>query len=366
MLRRIQMVAVATVMLAPAIVPASVAAQPAPPPLPANAQVVAGGLLNPRGFAWGSDGKLYVAEAGSPPAGYKPPQGLPPADAPPVINNNGRISRIDDSGARTTIADGLPTMVGPLGDMLGPAGVAFVGDTLYAIISAGPKHGHPDFAGGVYEIGMDGSVSLVADTDAYNVANPPISCSHCGGAGDELSNPYDILALDGKLYITDGNKDVIHVVDPAAPEGERISRLADVSPGGHKVLTGLSLGTDGNLYATNLGPLPFRAGVGMVRQITLDGEVSEISAGLTAATGIAIASDGTMYVTEIAMSTGGQPPFLAPPGRVVIAADDATGPVATPLMFPTITRIGPDGALYVANFSVGGDQGNGSIVRVNT
>ena len=231
---------------------------------------------------------------------------------------------------------------------------------------AGPAHGHPEFAGGVYEVGTDGSVSLVADTDSYNVANPPISCSHCGGAGDELSNPYDVLALDGKLYITDGNKDVIHVVNPAAPEGERISRLADVSPGGHKVLTGLSLGNDGNLYATNLGPLPFRSGVGMVRQVSLDGEVSEISAGLTAATGIAISSDGTMYVSEIATSTGGQPPFLAPPGRVVVAADDAITPVATPLMFPTITRIGPDGALYVANFSVGGDQSNGSIVRVNT
>ena len=157
MFRRIPILAVATTMLASAIVPASVAAQPAPPPLPGNAQVVAGGLLNPRGFTWGPDGNLYVAESGSPPAGYKPPQGPPPADAPPVVNNDGRISRIDGSGARTTVADGLPTMVGPLGDMLGPGGVAFVGDTLYAIISAGPAHGHPEFAGGVYEVGTDGS-----------------------------------------------------------------------------------------------------------------------------------------------------------------------------------------------------------------
>src|SRR5215471_11802375 len=108
MLRRIPAVAVVTVMLASAIVPASVAAQPAPPPLPSNVQVVAGGLLNPRGFTWGPEGDLYVAEAGSPPAGYKPPQGPPAPGGPPVTNNNGRISRIDASGARTTIADGLP------------------------------------------------------------------------------------------------------------------------------------------------------------------------------------------------------------------------------------------------------------------
>jgi hypothetical protein len=56
---------------------------------------------------------------------------------------------------------------------------------------------------------------------------------------------------------------------------------------------------------------------------------------------------------------------LAPPGRLVIAADDAASQVATPLMFPTIMRIGPDGAVHVANFSVGGDLGSGSIVRVN-
>jgi hypothetical protein len=326
--------------------------------------VVASGLLNPRGFTWGPDGNLYVAEAGSPPAGFQPPQGPPVPGAPPVVNMNGRISRIDADGKRTTIADGLPVMVGPIGDTIGPAGVAFIGDTLYAIISAGAAHGHPDFPGGVYQVGMDGSVSLVADTDSFNVANPPASCAHCGSAADELSNPYDMLAIDGKLYITDGNKDVINVVDPAAPEDSRITRFADASAGGHKVLTGLAQGPDGNLYVANLTPAPFRGGASMVRQISMDGEITELGAGYSAATGMAVGPDGTLYVAEIA-STIPQPPFLVPPGRIVAAGDQGPTPVAAPLMFPTILRWGPDG-LYATNFGVGGNASNGSIVRVNT
>ena len=38
-------------------------AQPAPPPLPSNVHVVVSGLANPRGFTWGPDRALYVAES---------------------------------------------------------------------------------------------------------------------------------------------------------------------------------------------------------------------------------------------------------------------------------------------------------------
>src|SRR6185503_5943121 len=130
-----------------------VSAQPAPPPLPSNVHVVAGGLANPRGFTWGPDGALYVAESGTPPAGFMPPAGPPPPPGtPPVINNNGRITRAVPGAGTTTLADGLPVVVGPLGDTLGAANVAFIGNTLYAAIAAGPKHGHPEMAGGIYRV----------------------------------------------------------------------------------------------------------------------------------------------------------------------------------------------------------------------
>lgn len=347
--------------------PAAAAAQPAaapagPPPLPANARMIAGGLLNPRGFTWGPDGALYVAESGTPPAGFVPRMGPPNFALPQITNMNGRISRIASDGTRTTIADGLPVNVGPGGDTVGVASLAFIGNDLYAAISAGPRHGHPDFPGGVYRIGMDGSRTLIVNTDAFNIANPPAHENH-DETGDELSNPYDMIAVGGMLYITDGNKDVIHVVDPAAPEGSRITRLVDLSEA-HLVLTGIALGSDGNLYVTNLSSAPFPPGAAGVWQVTLDGQVSEVASGLSAAVGIAVAPDGTIYVSEFA-TTPGRPPFLEPPGRIVRVETDGTAEVVVaPMMFPTVMRWGADG-LYATYFSVGGDAGNGAILRID-
>ena len=342
---------------------AAPAAQPGlptmgPPPLPANAQPVATGLTNPRGFTWGPDGALYVAESGTPPPGYQPAMGPPDPNAPVVTNRNGRITRIAADGTRRTIADGLPVMVGQMGHTIGVAGVAFIGDQLYAIISAGPVHGWPDFPGGVYRVGMDGTLTLIVNTDAFNVANPAAFIPPV----DELSQPYDMIAVGGRLYITDGNRDQVFEVDPAAPEGSRIRRLADLSRG-HPVLTGITLGPDGNLYVTNLTPAPFPAGGGRVWRIRLGGQVSEVAAGVSAGVGIAAAPDGTLYVSEFA-TTLGRPPFFEPPGRIVVVdAGGVTGVVAAPMFFPNILRWGPDG-LYATNFSVAGDQGNGAIQRI--
>jgi hypothetical protein len=78
-----------------------------------------------------------------------------------------------------------------------------------------------------------------------------------------------------------------------------------------------------------------------------------------------VAADGTVYVVEHSVSLG-QPPFLAPgTGRVArVTGDGSLEPLVDGLTFPTMARIGPDGALYVANFSVAGDNGEGQILRV--
>jgi hypothetical protein len=323
--------------------------------------VVASGLLNPRGFTWGPDGALYVIESGSPPPGYTQPSGPPQPGDPPVINNNGRITRLAPDGTRTVLVDGLPVFVGNRGTTLGGASLAFVGDQLYAAISAGPKHGHPEMAGGVYRVDGD-QLTLIADTDAYNVDNPPLRNNHDANT-DELSNSYDMVEVGGLLYVTDGNKDVINVVDPAAAAGERLSRPVDLSAR-HRVLTGIALGPDGNLYVSQLTPVPYPSRGGELYRVSLDGDVTTVASGVSVGTGIAAAPDGSLYVSEIG-TTPDAPPFLVPPGRIMRVVGTSVEPLAEPIMFPTILRWGPDG-LYGTLFSVGGDAGTGMIVRIDT
>lgn len=337
------------------------------PPLPTNAQVVASGLINPRGFTWGPGGSLYVSEAGSAPAGYTPPNGPAAMGASAVTNANGRIERIAPDGTRTTIVDHLPVFVGEGGSATGVSSLAFVDGTLYASVSAGPAHGFPNFAGGVYQIGMDGTVTLIADLDAFNTANPPMQCHHCGTPTDEISNSYDMVASGGILYISDGNKDVVNAVDPSAPFGSNTTRFADLSTlapsGSHLVLTGIAAGSDGNIYVDNLTGAPFPSGAANVWRITPDGQVSQVGSGLTAATGLAVLPNGTIFASELA-ATIPQPPFFSPPGRVVMVNGDGTvSPVAAPLLFPGALRW-HDGALYVAAPSIGSDSGTGMILRL--
>lgn len=324
------------------------------PQLPHQIKVVASGLRNPRGFTWGPDGALYVAESGLP--------------SPAPVNFTGRISRIIN-GFRETVVDGLPVFIGQ-GDTVGVADVAFLGKRLYAIISAGPAHGHPDFPGGVYRV-HNGTVELVANTDAFNVANPPLECKDCGTPADELSNPYSMVAYDCKLYIADGNKDVINVVDPSAPFLGRIARFADFSPlqtsldERQFVLTGIDVDEHGNFYLTNLSPFPFLSGNARIFRVDFAGRISIVVSGLTLGTGLSLGcTSERVFVTQFAQSFNGLPPFFAPPGQVrEVLSDHSTRVVADNLVFPTILRRGPKG-LYVSNRSAFSAVEDGEILLV--
>jgi hypothetical protein len=317
-------------------------------------QVIASGLRNPRGFTWGCDGALYVAESGLP--GAEP------------TNFTGRVSRVKH-GIRETIVDNLPVSVGAGGDTVGASDVAFIGKRLYVSISAGPAHGHPDFPGGVYRV-KKGSIKLVANTDKFNVANPPLDCADCGTPADELSNTFSMIAHNCKLYLVDANKDVINVVDPNASSLGRIARFADFSPlqvptGTRQfVTTAITVGADGAFYVTNLTSFPFLPAQSKIFRVDQAGRISIVYEGLTLGVGITTSPCNRTFVTEFGQSTGGLPPFFAPPGRVVEVLEDGTiNVIADNLIFPSLGRWTPIG-LLVSNFSSFDATGNGEILLV--
>ena len=110
----------ATIRLVVAVVAAGGASALCQQTIAANASLLAGGLNGPRGLAFGSDGSLYVAEAGT--GGTVSTAStsclqVPPPVLPYLGGSSARISKIDPSGNRVTVASGLPSSVDAMGDL---------------------------------------------------------------------------------------------------------------------------------------------------------------------------------------------------------------------------------------------------------
>jgi len=175
----------------------------AQPPAPsANVTVIATGLNNPRGLKFGPDGALYVAEGGM--GGSTSAVGIctqvPPPIGPYTGGKTARISKIASDGTRTTVVENLPsnqTSAGSGGLVSGVADVAFIGDTLYGLLSgAGCSHGVPDEPNGVIKVNRDGSSALVADLSAFVRTHPVAKPNPGDFEPDETS--YSMVEVGGE------------------------------------------------------------------------------------------------------------------------------------------------------------------------
>ena len=124
------------------------------------------GLTNPRGLAFGPDGNLYVAEAGT--GGSQTPADIDP-NCPVMVNvfspytagYSGRVTRVLADGTTETVADNLPSMTDVTGVSLGPTDVAFVGGTLYVLIEMGGcSHALPEDLPAILRVNPDGSTRV--------------------------------------------------------------------------------------------------------------------------------------------------------------------------------------------------------------
>jgi hypothetical protein len=348
-------------LLATLVVP--VAAQESTPVSGAQAgslTVVASGLVNPRGFLWTDDGTLYVTQAGT--GGEV--LGTP-AVGPPLGPFHGGLSasvvRIEN-GCPVLVAGELPSVVFTTGEVLGAEDLAVLGGQLYASVDGGGEsHGNAAQPAGVYRILQDGSTELVADLSAWVRANPT----------QFIPPDFDPDAA-GFSLIADATTNSFWVDNPNSGEilnvalDGTVTRVVDLSDP-HRVPTGLAAAPQGGAYVGFLTPVPYPDGASSVIHIAPDGTVTEVWTGLTAVTGVAVGSDGSLYAAE--MSTGNleEPPFAVPgSGRIVHQTGQASSEdIATGLMFPIALRVGQDGALYVAMPAFGADNGEGVIARLD-
>jgi hypothetical protein len=137
-----------------------------------SSSVFSTGFNNPRGLKFGPDGHLYVAEGGVGGTNLTTcTQVIPPVGPYTGSQTGSRISRIDRDGTRITWVDNLPssqTSPATGSDVQGVGDVAFIGNTLYGLLSgAGCSHGVEGIPNGVFKVKQDRSWELIANLSEF-------------------------------------------------------------------------------------------------------------------------------------------------------------------------------------------------------
>ncbi|HEX4167115.1 MAG TPA: ScyD/ScyE family protein [Bryobacteraceae bacterium] len=349
-------------------------------PTPAAAQqpntftVYASGLQAPRGLRFGPDGNLYVAEAGTggPNKTGSSCQQVPAPVGPYAGGKTARISKITSKGTRTTVASGFPSTVDAMGDYIGVADVAFIGDTLYALVAGGGcSHGNPDSPTGVARVNRStGQWTLIADIGDYLKSHPAKYESADDFEPD--GTLYSMIAVDGVLYTIEPNHGQMFSVSRRGA----INQIIDISASeGHIVPTSVAE-QHGTFYVGNLNLFPIDPQWARILTISTGGDYYDLApgfdinggayhilaskAGFTTVVAVDFGPDGLLYALELSAAAGNPTPGA---GKVVrVKRSGEIEDVITKLSVPTGMTFGPDGRLYISNLGAA-PPGAGQILR---
>jgi hypothetical protein len=336
--------------------------QAAPP-----VQVIANGLVNPRGIAFAPNGKLFVTEAGRGGNGNCIVLG---DGQNACYGETGALTRIDPAGVRAPVrvVSGLPS-VAPQGGFgaTGPHAVSFrgngrgdvaigLGAEAAARTGLGAKAA---LLGTVVHFSVQGRGWQVADIARFEAINDPVP-----GTAD--SNPYGVASLPGASVVADAGANALFRVGANG----RVSTLAvfearyvpappqlNLPPGAtipmQAVPTSVVKGPDGALYAGQLTGFPFPVGGANVYRVGPGGGTPIVFAsGFTNIISLAFDAAGTLYVLEAGNGPAAVPggPPLAAPGRLLrVNADNTHTVIYDKLYYPGGVAIGRDGYAYVTN-----------------
>lgn len=355
---------------------ASIASGNALAQLSSNATVYASGLESPRGLKFGPDGNLYVAEAGA--GGSISTVGscaqVPAPIGPYLGGSTGRISKLDKSGNRTTVASGFPSSVAATGDLEGVADIAFLDGTLYAVTSGGGcSHGNASLPNIIARVDTkSGTWKAIANLSQFVQNHPAAYPDLADFEPDGVF--YSLIAYDNRLYTLEPNHGQLFSVSASGEIGEDL----DISKQqGHIVPTSVAV-NNGKFYIGNLGLFPITPDSGKVMSFRTGGcpwpfligfgcgdeleklRLSGSRAGFTTVVAVDFGPDGLLYVLELSAAVGYPTPG---DGKVVrLNRDGDIEDVATGLSVPTGMTFGPDGHLYVSNF---GAAPSGQILRIS-
>jgi hypothetical protein len=325
--------------------------------------VFATGLNNPRGFKFGPDKALYVAEGGTGGNLMTTTSDCEQVPAPIGPYSGGftaSIARVDRHGNVKRVATGLPssqTSAQSGGLVSGVADVAFIGKRLYAITAgAGCSHGLKGTFNKVIRVKRRGTWSVVANLSEFLMTHP---VAHPEPDDFEPDGTwYSMVAVDGALYTVEPNHGELDRVTRLGT----ISRVVDISASqGHIVPTALTKVVDNVLLISNLNTFPIQPGSSSLFAATRGGLFVKLASGFTTVVGLAV-RNGKVYVLELSNAPGGPTPGKGDIVSIGLSGKRTT--VVSGLIFPTAMTFGPDGNLYVSHKGFGFGPGAGEILKI--
>jgi sugar lactone lactonase YvrE len=334
--------------------------------------VVASALDNPRGLAFGPDGALYVAEAG---VGGPGPCISGPEGGEVCYGPSGAITRISNGSQARVLTGLPSLAGEDGSAAIGPTDVSFQGRVGYVIVGLGAdpdaRAELGDVGGGfgqLVQMTPNGKWRNFMDVAQYERdANPD------GGEFD--SNPYALVTRSGRNIIADAGANALlevrksRISTLAVFEDREVEAppFLGLPPGTlipmQSVPNAVTMGPDGAYYVGELTGFPFPVGGARVYRV-VPGSAPEIFAeGFTNIIDLAFDPDGHLYVLEIAANgllsgdiTG---------ALIRVESDGSLTPITVDglgLVAPAGLAIGSNGDIYVSNFGI--FAGGGEVVRI--
>jgi hypothetical protein len=342
------------------------------------------GLDNPRGLAFGPDGRLNVAEAGHGGTECLPPQ----HGEEQCIGFTSGVSSIDALDGHKVIS-GEFSIAGSEGTAAtGIDGISFDNDGgLFAIETGStdviPTQPPPGVtqqtlekarsqAGRLIELRPhpSGQLTTIADVGHFDF--------QWSGEHKELvpeqfpdANPYGVYAAPNERFVVDAASNTL---DEVRWDGSvKVIAFFPNPPVSDAVPTCVARGSDGAFYVGELTGGGNGPGASTVWRVVEGQQPQEWARGLTAVTGCGFGSDGHFYATEF--STLGFESFAPGTGAVVRVPPHSTAPIPvvsnspghadSPLSFPDGFAAGPNGGIYVSNWSIApASLKLGQVVRI--